>query len=169
MRANVTAKIRSSRFSLPGSCWGFRYSAKVTRFLDCAVYGVSGVRCGLTRGTMFLYDGIVPALYKGMAAQQPGHRFKSAADDAEAFDRFHRVLRTGRNVATSGQEHRRNRPLVASQQVEHDALGKIGHEINFKRPLSAFRALRSSRHPDSFRRAFSLLLRTPGAFRSPAC
>jgi hypothetical protein len=48
-------------------------------------------------------DGVVPALDKGMAAQQPPGGHTSTAKDAIAIDRFHGVFRTGRDVAARGQ------------------------------------------------------------------
>jgi hypothetical protein len=71
---------------------------------------------------------IVAAVCERMAAQQPPQRHHSSTQGAITLDGLHGVFRTCRNIAACGREHRRDGPLVGSQQLEDNALCDVAHK-----------------------------------------
>jgi hypothetical protein len=62
-----------------------------------------------------------------MTSQQPHQSHPPAAQRAIPFHRFHRILRAGRNKPTRRRKHRRNRPLISAQQLQHNEFGDLAH------------------------------------------
>src|SRR5262252_8459689 len=87
-----------------------------------------------------------------MTTKDPPDRLPSAAQNTEAFNRFHGIFRAGGGVAASGRKHRRDDPLVCSQKAQYRALGEMAHD------LSAFGSGRS---------AFGILSISSGRTRRP--
>jgi hypothetical protein len=64
---------------------------------------------------------IQPALSKRMASQHPSHRHHAAAKRPIPLHCFHRVLRTSRHVPARRRKHRRDPPLISSEQPQRDS------------------------------------------------
>src|ERR1700752_5330120 len=106
----VSAKTRSSRRSIPGSCCGLLNSAKlVTRRSLCCRCSPDQVgleimrRLGICRNLMF-YNWIVTAFYERVAAQQTPDRVRPAAEQPVSIDGFHRILGARRHIAAGRQK-----------------------------------------------------------------
>ena len=74
------------------------YLPKMEDSCSC-VLRISRAKC---RGVKFLRDGIVPAVGKGVAAEDAPEGQKSATKDAVLSDGLGPVLRTGGNVGAFG-------------------------------------------------------------------
>src|SRR6266571_4979886 len=78
-------------------------------------------------GIFLLHERIVPTMGQGMAPQQSPQRFQASAQHPVPFHRFHGVFRAGRNITARRRKNRRNRPLVRSQQLQHDEFWELVH------------------------------------------
>ena len=70
---------------------------------------------------------VIAAAAERVTAQQPRQSLQSTTQDAITFHRFRRVFRTSGNIAACRWQQRRNRPLVASQHLQHDEFGELVH------------------------------------------
>lgn len=130
---NVKAKTMRSRRSDPGSCCGFWYSGKVQ----------------LPSFTTGFHHRIVSARRQRMTTQNSRKRHPSPPQSAITSNRFHRVFGTGRHITTGCREHRRNRPFVSSQQLQHDEFGTFTHDwLSDALPRPGFRLLLSPAFKD---------------------
>jgi hypothetical protein len=66
---------------------------------------------------------------KRMTAHQPPQSHQPSPCRAIPFHSLHRIFRAGRNVAACRRKHRRDSPLVPSQQLQSGALGNLAHRI----------------------------------------
>ncbi len=117
----------------------------------------------------FLHHRVVTPVRKRMASHQPPHTHQTAAHRAIALHSLHGIFGAGGNVAAGRRKHRRDRPLIASQQLKRDEFGKRSHSIRFSFPASGFRNLvlvPTNNSPAFFLRASVLLLRRRGSLRS---
>jgi hypothetical protein len=80
---------------------------------------------------------------KRMTAPEPPQSHQPSPRHAIPFHSLHRIFRAGRNVAACRRKHRRDSPLVASQQLQSDALGNLAHRIQ----LPALRLPEFRSHP----------------------
>lgn len=132
MTRKVSAKTRSSRRSMPGSCWGFWNSAKFT-FSMTAKLGFATApnrRTATCRLDCFQTDHwIEPALRQRVASQHAPDRHETTPRNPITIDRFHGVLGAGRHIPASGQEHGRDRPFICSKYTQRDGLGNLVHRI----------------------------------------
>ena len=74
------------------------------------------------RAYELLWDGIVPASMKGMAAQDALDSKPSAFSGAVFFNRFHRVCRAGRDVAARRGKQRRDCCTIKLDEEEQQLL-----------------------------------------------
>src|ERR1051326_962815 len=82
---------------------------------------------------------VVAGVRERVAAQQAGQGHQASTQNAVAVDRFHGIFRTGGNEAARWRQHWRNRPLVGSQELQHNEFGKLAHDYRlpaFGFPLS---------------------------------
>jgi hypothetical protein len=63
-----------------------------------------------------------------MTAQQPRQCLPSPAQHAITIHRLRRIFRTSRNVPACRRKHRRNRPLVSPQHLQHNAFADLAHK-----------------------------------------
>jgi hypothetical protein len=70
---------------------------------------------------------IVSAARQRMTAQQPHQSHQPTAQRSIPLNCLRRIFRAGRNVAARRRNHRRDRPLVASQQPQHNEFGNLAH------------------------------------------
>src|SRR5579859_2082017 len=80
---------------------------------------------------------VVAGMGQWVTAQQAGQGHQTSTQNAVAVDRLHGVFRTCGNEAARWRQHRRNRPLVGSQELQHHEFGKLAHD--YRLPASGFR------------------------------
>ena len=79
---------------------------------------------------------IVACARKWMTAQQPQQSLRSAAHHPVPLHRLRRIFRTSWDEAARGRQHRRNRPLVRPQHLQHNELGKLTHSDRLQNQLA---------------------------------
>jgi hypothetical protein len=72
-----------------------------------------------------LHNRIVSSANEWVAAQHACAGFQAATNHSVALDRFHGVLGTGGHVAARWGKHRRDRPLVGSEQLQNREFGEL--------------------------------------------
>lgn len=74
-----------------------------------------------------LHNRIAAAANKGMAAQDAGQGHQGAAKHAVTLDGLRCIVGTRGNVTTRRRQQRRDRRLVASQELERNEFGTVAH------------------------------------------
>ena len=76
---------------------------------------------------VLLHHRIVTTLRKRMTPQQPQQSLQPPAQHAVTFDGLGGIFGASWNVAARRRKHRRNRPLVTSQHLQHNEFRELTH------------------------------------------